>query len=77
MDVKIYTTPTCVWCKKTKEFFREHNVKYKEIDVSSDEQAAHEMIQKTGQLGVPVVEIDNNIVIGYDMPKLKKFLHLN
>ncbi len=77
MDVRIYSTPTCVWCKKTKEFFKQNDIKYKEIDVAADEKMAHEMIQKTGQLGVPVIEIDGNIVIGYDVPKLKKYLHLS
>ncbi len=72
--VKIYTTVTCPWCKKTKEFFKENNVKYKEVDVGNDQKAAQEMIKKSGQMGVPVVDVDGEIVIGFDEPRLKKLL---
>ena len=53
--VKIYTTSTCPWCMKTKEFFKENNVKYEEANVGTNEEARNEMFQKSGQLGVPVV----------------------
>ena len=76
MKVTIFTTPTCSWCKKSKEFFKEYKVKYKEIDVSRDYKAAHEMIEKSGQQGVPVIEIDGNIVVGFDEPKLRKLLKI-
>ena len=74
--VLIYTTPTCAWCHRTKEFFREHNIKYKEIDVSSNEKAASEMIEKSGQMGVPVIDIDGKIIIGFDEPALRKLLNI-
>ena len=74
--VKIFTTKTCHFCQMTKEFFKENNVKYMEIDVSSDQKAAKEMIEKSGQMGVPVIEVDNNIIIGYNKEKLKKLLGL-
>ncbi len=73
-NVKMYTTPTCVWCGKVKEFFKQNNVQYKEIDVSIDDQAAMEMIEKTGQMSVPVIDIDGNIVLGYNVPQMKQFL---
>ena len=57
-EVIIYTTPTCVWCKTAKKFFQERNVAYKEIDVSKDFQKAEEMVQKSGQTSVPVIEVD-------------------
>lgn len=76
MVVKIYTTPTCPWCKKTKEFLRVHKIKFKEIDVAKDQKAAQEMIKKSGQQGVPVVDIDGKIVVGFDEEKLKKLLKI-
>lgn len=76
MKVKIYTTPSCPWCVRTKQFFKEHNVKYEEVDVSSNRQAAEEMIEKSGQMGVPVSEIEGQMVVGFDEPKLKKLLKL-
>lgn len=74
--VTMYTTPTCVFCKKVKDFFKEHDIKYKEIDVSADRKKAQEMIEKSGQMGVPVIEVDKEIIIGYDVPHLKKALDL-
>ncbi|MBS3149511.1 glutaredoxin family protein [Candidatus Woesearchaeota archaeon] len=75
-NVTIFTTSHCVWCKATKEFFKENNVKYKEINVEEDEKAAHEMVEKSGQLGVPVIDIDSQIIIGFDKPALKKALDI-
>ena len=75
-DVKIYTTPTCPWCKKTKEFFKENNVEYEEVDVTANQEAQKQMIDKSGQMGVPVIEIDGEIIVGYDVEKLKKALKL-
>ena len=76
MVIKIYTTPTCPWCKKTKEFFKENKIKFKEIDAASDKKAAKEMIKKSGQMGVPVIEIDKQLIVGFDEEKLKKALKL-
>ena len=76
MAVKIYTIPTCPWCKKTKEFFKKNKIKFKEIDVASDKKAAKEMIEKSGQMGVPVIEIDKQLIVGFDEEKLKKALKL-
>jgi len=76
MTVKIYTTPTCPWCKKTKEFLKENNVEYEEADVASDEKAGKEMVDKSGQMGVPVLDIDGTIIVGFDEEKLRKALKL-
>ena len=73
-DVIIYTTPTCVYCKAVKEFFKEHNVEYEEKDVAADEQARDAMVEKSGQLGVPVIEVKGNIVVGFDEKKLSELL---
>ena len=75
-DTTIYTTPTCVYCKLTKEFFKQNKVDYKEINVAEDEQAAMKMIEKSGQMGVPVIEIDGKIIVGYDKEALKQALGL-
>ncbi|MBR9691608.1 NrdH-redoxin [Candidatus Woesearchaeota archaeon] len=76
MTVKIYTTPTCPWCKKVKEFFKENNIEYEEIDVASNQEAQKEMIDKSGQMSVPVIDIDGEIIVGYDVEKLKKALNI-
>ena len=74
--VIIYTTSTCPWCKKTKEFLQEKGIEYEEINVAGNQEAAHEMIQKSGQMGVPVLDINGEIVVGYDIEKIKKALKL-
>jgi glutaredoxin-like YruB-family protein len=79
MQVIVYSTPTCPWCKKTKEFLEESNVKFSDIDVSSNQEKAAEMIAKSGQMGVPVTSITKDdgseeIIIGYDEKAFKKEL---
>lgn len=74
--VTIYTTPTCVYCKMTKEFFKEHNIAYEEKDVAVDEQARNEMVEKSGQLGVPVIDIEGKITVGFDEKMLSELLKL-
>ncbi|HLC85990.1 MAG TPA: glutaredoxin family protein [Candidatus Nanoarchaeia archaeon] len=74
LNVKIYSTPMCPYCKMTKEFLKENKIKYKEIDVSANEKAAQEMIKKSGQMGVPVTEINGKIIVGFDKQALKKAL---
>lgn len=74
--VKVYSTPTCTFCKQAKAFLKENKVEYEDIDVSADQRAAEEMIEKTGQMGVPVIEVGSDIVIGFDKAKLEKLLGL-
>ena len=74
--VTIYTTPTCVWCKTTKAFFKEHGVQYEEKDVARDVPAREEMVQKSRQLGVPVIDIDGQIVVGFDKEGLSRLLNI-
>lgn len=69
-NVKIYSTPTCVYCKMAKEFFKKNSVKYEEYDVASDMKAREEMVQKSHQLGVPVIDIDGQIIVGFDRDTL-------
>jgi glutaredoxin 3 len=68
--VTIYTTPTCHFCKMAKEFFAEKNVPYTAYDVAADAAKRQEMIELTGQLGVPVIVIDDNIMVGYDRQRI-------
>ena len=70
----IYTTPTCQYCKMAKAYFQEKGVEYEEKDVLTDLQARKEMIEKSGQLGVPVITIGNNVVIGFDKHTLEHLL---
>ena len=73
-QVKIFTTPSCAYCKMAKDFFQKNNIQYEERNVAADVQARDEMIMKSGQLGVPVIEVDGKIVIGYDQGKLRELL---
>ncbi len=74
--VTIYTTPTCVYCKMTKAFFKEHNVSYEERNVAEDADARREMIEKSGQMGVPVVDIGGDISVGFDKERLSQLLDI-
>ena len=76
MEVTVYTTPSCSFCKMTKEFLEENNIKYKEIDVSMDEDAAREMVEKSERFSVPQIEIDGTIIIGFNKESLKEKLGL-
>ncbi|RJQ29517.1 glutaredoxin family protein [Candidatus Parcubacteria bacterium] len=75
-NVKIYSTPTCVYCKMTKEFFAKNNIQYQEFNVAEDAKAREEMVQKSRQLGVPVIDIDGAIYVGYDRNALAKALNI-
>ncbi len=72
--VKIYTTPWCHYCKMAKEYFKSRSIQYEEHDVMQDIKKRDEMIAKTGQLGVPVIDIDGKFVIGFDRDKINSYL---
>lgn len=72
--VTIYSTPVCHFCHAAKEFFGENNVAYTEFDVASDQEKRQEMIEMTGQMGVPVIRIDNDVIVGFDETKIKELL---
>ena len=76
MTVTVYSTASCPWCKKVKGFLAEHKVKFKNIDVGKDSNAAQEMIKKSGQTGVPVIDANGTILVGYNEKELKKALKL-
>jgi len=72
--ITIYTTPSCAYCKMTKAFFKENNISYEEKDVSVDAEARDKMIQKSNQMGVPVTDVDGNIIVGFDKNKLSQLI---
>lgn len=76
-SIIVYSTPACPYCRLVKEFLESKGVDYLEKDVSSDEAAGQEMIDKSGQMGVPVIEIDGEIVIGFDREKIEKLIKKN
>lgn len=74
MTVKVYSTKTCPWCHKAKAFLKEKGIKFEDIDVATDQKAAKEMIKKSGQMGVPVIDIDGKIIVGFDQAAIEKAL---
>ncbi len=74
--VTIYSTPSCGYCKMAKEFFEENNVEFEEFDVAADEAKRNEMIKRSGQMGVPVIYVDDEMIIGFDKAKLTELLGL-
>ncbi len=74
--VKIYSTPRCGYCHSEKEFLKENGIEFEDFNVFSDLKAREEMISKTGQMGVPVTDIDGQIIIGFDRGKIKKLLNI-
>ena len=76
MKVRVFSTPTCPYCKMTKEFLKKNNVNFEDIDVSTNQEAAHEMIDKSGQMGVPVIDVDGKIIVGYNVTALKEALKI-
>ena len=74
--VKVYSTQICPFCDKAKDFLKEHRIQFEEIDVSRNHEAAMEMINKSGQIGVPVIEIGKEVITGFDEEAIKKALKL-
>jgi len=74
--VAVYSTPTCPFCIRAKQFLTENNIPFENYDVSVDQRKAEEMIQKSGQMGVPVIDIGGEIIVGFDKEKIKSLLGL-
>ena len=72
--VEIYSTPTCPFCIRVKQFLKENNIQFEDIDVSEDQAKAQAMIEKSGQMGVPVIDIEGEIIVGFDKEKIKEAL---
>ncbi len=76
MKVIIYGTDSCPWCHKAREFMKEHKVKFTDKNVGEDQKAAQEMIKKSGQQGVPVIDVDGEIIVGFDEDRLRSLLNI-
>ncbi len=76
MNVKVYSTNFCPYCKMAKEFFKENNIPFEDINVQENQEAAKQMIEKTGQSGVPVIEIDGEMIIGFNVEQIKTLLEI-
>ncbi len=73
-QVKVYSTKTCPWCHKLKDYLNEKKIKFEDIDVGEDKKAAEEMVKKSGQMGVPVSDINGKIIVGFDKEEIEKAL---
>lgn len=76
MKVIIYGTDSCPWCHKAREFMKEHKVNFIDKNVGEDQKAAQEMIKKSGQQGVPVIDVDGDIIVGFDEDRLRSLLNI-
>ena len=72
--IKVYTTNTCPWCVKAKNYLRSNNFEYEEVNVGLDQVAAREMVEKSGQMGVPVIDIDGSVIVGFDKNMIDRIL---
>jgi glutaredoxin 3 len=76
VDVKVYSTPTCPYCHMAKSYLKEKSVAFTDVDVAADQDAAKMMVEKTGQMGVPVIEINGKFIVGFDKEAIKRELGL-
>lgn len=72
----VFSTPTCTYCNAAKRYFRDKNIRFTDVDVSRDSSAARDMQRRTGQMGVPVILINNYPIVGFDKPKIKRMLNI-
>ncbi len=72
--VTVYSTPTCPYCIRLKQYLKEKNIQFEDIDVSSDQQKAEEMVKKSGQMGVPTLDIDGSVIVGFDRDAIHRAL---
>jgi len=73
-EIKVYSTSTCPWCKKVKDFLNEKGVDFVDINVGEDPKEAEEMMKKSGQMGVPQIEINGKMIVGFDKDAIEKEL---
>ncbi len=76
-QVIVYSTPTCSWCRTLKDYLRNHNIRFRDVDVSKDEKAAAEMVKRSGQQGVPQSIIDGQVIVGFDRNRIDRLLNIN
>ena len=76
-NVTVYTTPTCTWCNAIKRHLQENSIAFREINVAADQKAAEAMVQRSGQQGVPQTDINGEVVVGFDKPRINRLLGIN
>ena len=74
MSVTLYSTPRCAYCRMAKDYFRQNGVQFTEYNVAADQRKADEMVRKSGQMGVPVIDIHGRIIVGFNKPEIDKAL---
>ena len=74
MEIKVYSTPTCPYCHMAKDYFKSKNVQFVDIDVSKDNDALQEMVKVSGQMGVPVVTVDSEVIVGFDKARIESLI---
>ncbi len=74
--VRVYTTVACPYCYTLKEFLKEHNIEFEDIDISKDEKIKDDIIKRSGAIGAPIIEVDGEIIVGFNMPQIKQKLGL-
>jgi glutaredoxin 3 len=75
MAVALYSTPTCAYCRKAKDYLRQRQINFTEYNVASDQAKADEMVRKSGQMGVPVIDVNGRIIVGFNQPEIERALH--
>lgn len=75
MAVTLYSTPSCGYCRLAKEWLKAHNVRFEEYNVAADPHRADEMVRKSGQMGVPVLDVNGRIILGFNAPEIERALH--
>ena len=75
-NVKVYSTPTCPYCIRAKQFLKDNHIEFENFDVSADQQKSEEMVKISGQMGVPVLDIEGKIIVGFDKEEIKKALEI-
>ncbi len=76
MSVTIYTTPTCGYCTMAKDYFKKNNIAFTEFNVAQDHAKAEEMVRKSGQMGVPVIDVNSEVIVGFNRPAIERALKL-
>ena len=74
--INIYSTPSCPYCHMAKDYLKSKNIEFNDFNVAEDQERAQEMMEKSGQMGVPVIEIDDHILVGFDKPEIDRLLNL-
>lgn len=74
MGITLYTTPSCTYCRKAKDFFRQNRIRFTEYNIASDARKAEEMMKKSGQMGVPVIDINGRVIVGFNQSEVERAL---